>query len=57
MSNQSSTYDQAQAISIPGARKPGRGFFRSFFANFFDSWLKAYGSSRVDSHGNLTIEL
>jgi hypothetical protein len=57
MSNQSSTYDQAQAISIPAARKPGRGFFRSFFANFFDSWLKAYGSSRVDSRGNLTIEL
>jgi hypothetical protein len=53
MSNQSSTYDQAQAISIPAARKPGRGFFRSFF----DAWLKAFGSSRVDSRGNVMCEL
>jgi hypothetical protein len=57
MSNQSSTYEQAQALSSPVARKPGRGFFRSFFANFFDAWLKAYGSSRVDSRGNVMIEL
>jgi hypothetical protein len=57
MSNQSSTYEQAQAIAAPAARKPGRGFFRSFFASCFNAWLKAYGSSRVDSRGNLMVEL
>jgi hypothetical protein len=57
MSNQSSTYEQAQAISIQAARKPARGFFRSFFAGFANAWLKAYGSSRVDSRGNVMCEL
>jgi hypothetical protein len=57
MSNQSSTYGQAQAISIQAARKPARGFFRSFFAGFANAWLKAYGSSRVDSRGNVMCEL
>jgi hypothetical protein len=52
MSNQSSTYEQAQAISIPAVRKPGRGFFRSFF----DAWIAAYGN-RVDSNGNVMVEL
>jgi hypothetical protein len=50
MSNQSSTYEQS--MSLPALRKPGRGFFRSFF----DAWLKAYGN-RVDGHGNVMLEL
>jgi hypothetical protein len=52
MSNQSSTYEQAQSMSIPALRKPGRGFFRSFFA----AWIAAYGN-RVDSNGNVMCEL
>jgi hypothetical protein len=50
MSNQSSTYEQA--MSLPALRKPGRGFFRSFFA----AWMAAYGN-RVDSNGNVMCEL
>jgi hypothetical protein len=52
MSNQSSTYDQAQSMSSPAVREPGRGFFRGFF----DAWLKAYGN-RVDGNGNIMCEL
>ncbi|CAH0141813.1 hypothetical protein SRABI118_00304 [Massilia sp. Bi118] len=49
MSNQSSTFDQS--MSLPALRKPGRGFFRSFFA----VWIAAYGN-RIDSHGRIMIE-
>jgi hypothetical protein len=52
MSKQSSTFEQAQTMSIPALRKPGRGFFRSFFA----AWIAAYGN-RIDPDGNVLVEL
>jgi hypothetical protein len=50
MSNQFSAV--ASAESMPSLRKPGQGFWRSFFA----AWMAAYGN-RVDANGNIMIGL
>jgi hypothetical protein len=51
MANQSSTVASAQSMSYPSLRKPGQGFWRSFFA----AWVAAYGN-RVDPEGSILIE-
>jgi len=50
MSNQSAACANAQTMST--ARKPGRGFWRTFF----DAWVKSH-QSRIDPNGNVMFEL
>ncbi|MGB9107112.1 MAG: hypothetical protein WCC39_00355 [Telluria sp.] len=47
-----STHSNASvSMSLPALCKPGKGFWRGFFA----AWMAAYGN-RVDATGNVMIE-
>jgi hypothetical protein len=51
MSNQSSAVAQMESMSSSPIRKPGQGFWRSFF----DAWVASYGN-RIDPEGSVMIE-
>jgi hypothetical protein len=52
MSNQSSAVAQLQSMSSPTFVQPGRGFWRSLF----DAWVQSY-ANRIDPEGKVLIEL
>jgi hypothetical protein len=55
MSNNHSAALPADQMAASARTAPGTGY--SFWRRLVDAWVRAYGSHRVDSRGNIMCEL